>query len=229
MKQKIVFINTTNYNFEEPKPAQDFLPEWYKKTEPYVENKKFPLKKGDSSNGTIKKCIPVFDAITSGYIITLPVDLVITKEDGIFFYEWPPNFSNCSPILFHPKRQAQEYPLAAGLGDIPKIINPWYIKTSKGYSSLFLPPMHRDNIIQILPGVVDTDVYDSAVNFVFVLKDKNFQGLIPAGTPIAQVIPIKRESWMMSIGKKSKLETSKVLNVFYSGYKNMMWTRKDYK
>jgi hypothetical protein len=77
--------------------------------------------------------------------------------------------------------------------------------------------------------LVDTDIYDNAVNFVFVLKDKNFQGLIPAGTPIAQVIPIKRESWMMSIGKKSKLETSKVLNVFYSGYKNMMWTRKDYK
>jgi hypothetical protein len=65
----------------------------------------------------------------------------------------------------------------------------------------------------------------------FYLKE-GFEGFIPQGTPIAQIIPIKNESWnaknvkgMVEEGKKSKLRSTLV----YSGwYKNTWWTKKDY-
>jgi hypothetical protein len=57
-----------------------------------------------------------------------------------------------------------------------------------------------------MEGVVDTDTYNAPVNFPFVLKNVNFEGLIPAGTPIAQVIPFKREEWKMQIGTEKDLE-----------------------
>jgi hypothetical protein len=94
--------------------------------------------------------------------------------------------------------------------------------------------MHRDLPFTILPGVVDTDRYTAPVNFPFLINDPNFEGLIPAGTPIAQVIPFKREPWEMSIGKeKDLIEQNQVLNLlhtkFFDRYKNYFRAEKIYK
>ena len=85
----------------------------------------------------------------------------------------------------------------------------------------------------ILEGLVDTDKYTSPVNFPFTLNNLDFEGLIPAGTPVAQVIPIKREGW--SIGKESEKNLLKRKQVgylrnskFYDKYKKMFWEKKEY-
>ena len=39
--------------------------------------------------------------------------------------------------------------------NIPKFINPWSIKTSKGYSIFITQPMHRDLPFEILQSIVD--------------------------------------------------------------------------
>jgi hypothetical protein len=85
-----------------------------------------------------------------------------------------------------------------------------------------------------LPGVVDTDEYIAPVNFPFVLNDINFEGLIPAGTPMAQVIPFKRDSWKMVFGDEEKtIDQSKVANLiktkFFDAYKNSYRKTKEYK
>ena len=53
--------------------------------------------------------------------------------------------------------------------------------------------MHRESVFTIMDGIVDTDSYNALVNFPFFLNDWSYEGLIPAGTPMAQVIPFKRE------------------------------------
>jgi hypothetical protein len=114
-------------------------------------------------------------------------------------------------------------------------MNPWGIRTPKGYSILILPPLHREKeIFTILPGIVDTDKYYSEINFVFVVNDPNFVGLIPQGTPIAQIIPFKRDSWNMKIGNKDDIKMREKVNellsgVFFNRYKKMFWTKKEYR
>jgi hypothetical protein len=113
-------------------------------------------------------------------------------------------------------------------------MNPWSIKTPKGHSVLFVQPFHRESIFTILPGIVDTDTYNSPVNFPFVLNDINFEGLIPAGTPMAQIIPFKREKWSLEFGNdedilESNKHTKRVRSRFFDSYKNNFWNRKEYK
>lgn len=225
---KIIFTDTSGANLEQPKPASRLIPNWYKNTESYIGGSKKPSGNGDTT-ATIKKCIPVFDAITAGYIIESPADVFVSIKDGQQWFEW----SDFGLISFHPVEQAQDHPVKKSFA-YPKWNNPWAISTPKGYSTLFVQPFHRESVFTILPGIVDTDQYVAPVNFPFVINDPGFEGLIPKGTPIAQVIPFKRDSWTMELGNKKDLEkqnkvTKKLQSKFFDRYKLMFWTKKDYR
>ena len=225
---KIIFTNTSGADIEQPKPASKLVPDWYKNMESYVGKEKKPM--GDAStSATIKRCMPVLDAITAGYIIESPADVWVSKKDERQWFEW----SDFGLISFHPIEQAPEHPARKPF-PYPKWSNPWSITTPKGYSTLFVQPMHRESVFTILPGIVDTDTYSAPVNFPFVINDPNFEGLIPKGTPIAQVIPFKRDSWNMEIGTKEDFDrqnkiSKKLQSKFFDRYKSMFWTRKEYK
>lgn len=225
---KIIFTNTFGSDLEQPKPASKSVPNWYKNMQSYYDNEKKPNGDG-STSATIKKCIPVFDSITAGYIIESPADVWVSIKDGGQWFEW----SDFGLITFHPIQQAPEHPLNNSFA-YPKWMNPWSISTPNGYSTLFVQPFHRESVFTILPGIVDTDQYTPPVNFPFVVNDPSFEGLIPKGTPIAQVIPFKRESWNMSIGNKKDLMaqnkiTRKLQSKFFDRYKTMFWSKKEYK
>lgn len=233
---EIVFTKTNPHVMDEysPKPADKFIPDWYKRLESYINGSKKPVGDGTSA-ATAKRCMPVFDAITGGYIIVSVADVFVSQkemEDGTKqpYFEW----SNHGLIQFHAVEQLPEHPKRNGHVSYPKWINPWAMKTPKGYSVLFIQPMHRESPFTILPGIVDTDTYTAPVNFPFVLNDINFEGLIPAGTPIAQVIPIKRDKWQMSLGVQEDFfeqqrVTSRLKTKFFDGYKSMFRQPKEYK
>ena len=225
---KITFTNTTGVYIEQPKPANKLLPEWYKNTKSYMNDKKKPVTNGNTAV-TIKRCIPVLDALTSGYIILSPADLYVEIKDGVQYFQWP----SLSVIEFHPIAQAPSHPFR-NEHDYPKWMNPWSIKTPKGYSTLFVQPFHRESVFTIFPGIVDTDIYTAPVNFPMTINDPNFEGLIPKGTPIAQVIPFKRQTWQMELGNKKELEEQsdvlrKLNTMFFDKYKKMFWSKKEYK
>ena len=164
-------------------------------------------------------------------MFVLQQDLWVQQVNNAPYYTWNSTFN---PLGFHNTIQAPTHPQGDGF-PVAKIINPWIVKTPKGFSTMFIPPLHRDNMIQILPGLVDTDLYPTNVNFPFTLKDPKFEGLIPAGTPYAQLIPIKRENWSRSINKhpEIKYENVKAIynlrNVFYHFYKTRFWQKKSYR
>lgn len=226
---EITFTNTTPFPMEgyEPVPAKKVIPDWYKNLESYMNGKKVPNGEG-SNEATIKRCMPVFDAVTAGYIITSPVDIFVSKKEGKFWYEWPSE----NAILFHPVEQAPNHPLTNG-ENYPKWINPWAIETPKGYSCLFIPPVHRENPFVVFEGIVDTDTYTNNVNFPFVMTDLEFEGLIPAGTPIVQVIPFKRDEWVMRLGDQKEVEkATKIAGLlrkkFFDSYKTQFRQEKSY-
>jgi hypothetical protein len=225
---KITFTNITDADLEQPKPASRLVPDWYKNTQSYTNNERKPSGDGNTT-GTIKRCVPVFDAITAGYIIESPADVFVSIKNEQQWFEW----SDFALIKFHPIDQAPEHPNKKPF-PYPKWTNPWAIATPKGYSTLFVQPFHRESVFTILPGIVDTDQYTAAVNFPFVINDPAFEGLIPKGTPIAQVIPFKRDSWTMELGNKKDLEaqakvSKKIQSKFFDKYKSMFWTKKEYK
>ena len=215
-------------DLEKPQPATKFIPDWYKNMESYTSGDKKP----DGNAGTTataKRCMPIFDVITSGYIITSPADVWVSLKDGEQYFEW----ATLGLISFHPIEQAPEHPERKPHA-YPKWINYWAIKTPKGYSTLFVQPFHRESIFTILPGLVDTDEYYAPVNFPMVINDPNFEGLIPKGTPIAQVIPIKRDDWNMTFGGQKEFKeqvkiTQKLSTTFFDRYKNMFRQDKSYR
>ncbi len=234
--EKIIFTDAKKSVLEEyyPKPASFFVPEWYKEMNSYLTDKKIPSGDGNTS-GTIKKCMPVFDAITAGYIIVLPADVYVTQridEEGKShpWFEWP----SLDLVLFHIVEQAPNHPNRNDHFSYPKWINPWGIKTPKGYSTFFTQPVHRKSPFTIFEGIVDTDTYTAPINFPFVLNDYSFEGLIPAGTPIAQVIPFERQNWQMQIGNEKDLQELKKANArlrtkILDSYKIQFRQRKEYK
>jgi hypothetical protein len=232
-----------------PKPADKMIPDWYKNLESYISGEKKPIGDG-TTTATAKRCMPIFDAIVGGYILTTYVDVWVKQvpqvpEGTVLdentdmskfptqpFYEWP----TFGPIQFHPVEQAPDHPArGAHTFSYPKWINPWAIATPPGYSTLFVQPLHRESVFTILPGVVDTDQYKAAVNFPFVLNEADkFEGLIPAGTPMAQVIPFKRDAWQMELGTMEDLNeqakiVSKLRTKFFDSYKTQYRQLKEYK
>ena len=201
-----------------PRPIGRDLPEWFKKMPAYggydgaaAEEKR--ISQQDASyNSTIKGCVPVFDSITLGYTIYTDIDIYVKinpkkdhndqNEQTDLQFTWRPDAlpSGLKLVEGHQFGQAEFHPLAKNFPgrDVFKYVNPWHIITPPGYSTLFMSPMNNPNgFFEALPGVVDTDSYTNVVNFPFVMQAKEIETIIPAGTPIVQVFPFKRESWIM--------------------------------
>ena len=115
MSKEIKFTNVFGLDFFPPKPAVKEVPDWYRNTPEYIGNQGKKITEPGSTAHTIKKCIPVFDAITSGYILYTQVDIQVTKQDGLPYYTW----SDQSAISFHPIEQA---PLHPRRNEVPETI-----------------------------------------------------------------------------------------------------------
>ena len=214
-----------------PVPAKEILPQWYRDLHPYEGEKRVIIVDGGFTTSTAKKCMPMFDSISSGYIIKTHNDLSISRSNtGEPIFQWPGK----ELVTFHSNFQAHTNPNVPPEEDVPKFINPWAIKTPLGYSCWFKNLSNNpDTPFEIFEGVVDTDSYNSAVHFPFLLKDSLFSGIIPAGTPIAQVVPFKRDSFSMEIGGKKHLaiaekHLSRIRSRFFNVYKDSFWAKKDY-
>jgi hypothetical protein len=112
-------------------------------------------------------------------------------------------------------------------------MNPWHIETPPGYSCLIVQPLnHFEDRWQILPGVVDTDQFSLQINFPMLWTAKNFKGVIEQGTPIAQVIPFKREDWGMEIvdtePKDHQNNLKKLSSKISDAYKTFWWQKKSW-
>ena len=219
MKKKIKFYSVdTSTDILKPAPALRFIPRWYRSI-PGVRD-------GVMS---VKKCVPVLDAFSAGYIVPLPADVVWDKASGRMLTQ-----SRISLESDHHKSQIEGFDVGDGYDPTPhKWLNPWFIKVPRGYSVLFTHPLNREDLpFKAFTGVVDCDKHPMPVNFPFVFKE-GFEGTVPAGTPMIQLIPFKRETWFSKIvdtGKSYSYEKGyEVLLPPFKWYKRNFWTRKKYQ
>jgi hypothetical protein len=134
--------------------------------------------------------------ITAGYVITTPADIVVSKKEEKTFPSFTWGIDDFTCVESHSVSQYDQYKVPNEYFSVGfKFNNPWTIVTPKGYSSIILTPTFRDDLpFFSLPAIVDTDKHPTAINFPFFIR-KDFEGTIPMGTPIVQIIPFKRDSW----------------------------------
>ena len=230
-----------------PTPIKLNIPEWYKKLEHTFENR------------TIKGCMPFLDTLTAGYLLKMPQDFHVRhnvnskNEKGesikdsfqtfglhdMYQFLIAKNINLNSGTDFHSIEQLEGSSFVEKNKNLPfyKIMNPWKIKTPKGYSCLFLPPLNNaDDRFSIIPGIVDTDTFPNEINFPIVINGDKYPILettIKKGTPYVQIIPFKRNSWKMTLKPREQKEVQnsrlfyrlKLLNI----YKDKYWKKKSWK
>jgi hypothetical protein len=75
----------------------------------------------------------------------------------------------------------------------PKLVNPYFLITAPGWSSMYLPIGYEPNEnYDVLPAIVHTDFYHTANIVLNIKTDKAFK--IEVGTPMVHVIPFKRSA-----------------------------------
>jgi len=174
-----------------PKPAINHLPEWFKRIPSYSNKNRDPHGKFAMN---AKKCLPMIDAMSIGFTITTPIDQHIRVNHDCSLIDVGPTSTEFDKMLeFHSLEQVGGENTPFGKLNPLKFINPWVVKTSPGWSSLFIPPINSmEDRFVCLGGLVDTDLYPKQVNFPGKWLKPNFDDYLPAGTPLVTVIPIKR-------------------------------------
>lgn len=233
-KQKIVFSPVTEYEEvvgKAPVPSVSLIPDWYKNLNQYMyPSKKLRVREG-RANGTVKRCSPFLDAITSGYLITTNEDVIVDFENGVPHINWR---TDNDAVSIHNFEQTDGIQIP---DEYDKQIFKWnnwqHIELPKGYSLLVTHPLNNFTLpFWTMSGIVDCDTYGQAIQFPFLLK-KNFEGIIKKGTPVAQLIPFKREDWYSETKPYDKKDRMKKHHKYFSvldrPYKTLHWIKKIYQ
>jgi len=231
MIKKIKFYPKTKETeklVEVPEPSKNFVPDWYKKIPPF-ENNKIKINEKGIANKTVKMCVPFSDSFNMGYIQKTWCDIYIENIDGNIKYF----YSSYPQIIEH--REKTHFPIPQEYYPIEFAwkIN-WIPQLPDGYSIIYTHPFNRIDLpFHSLTGVVDSDKfkYELDGSHPFFIKN-TFSGIIPAGTPFLQMIPIKRESWQMETlmhNEDDAIQGAYPLKNFWGWYKKNCWNKKVFR
>lgn len=217
-------------NLIPPLPASSLLPEWYKKQSSY----------DDFGNPTIKRCLPIFDAMSFGYFLVAQSDVTVDSTNSAGLLVTADNDFNGALFSQHDFHQYDKYPIPSGYHNNVLRIDPmWCVQTPKDYSALFINPVNNGpGNISAITGLIDTDNFISNGHLSFFVKE-NIIFEIKKGTPIIQVLPIKRENWESKemsteesfIALRSQDNTGIMVGGEHQlgGYKKMFHMQKSFK
>jgi hypothetical protein len=235
---------TASEFIDPPQPASKTnIPESFRKVPKYLNGQtEFLNFGGNSNNLTVKSCLPIVDSLTSGYTICTPYDIQIQRMgDGYVQPTFAASEPGLSPFLTRRtdmKTDVHHFKNLYGYDAVEfNWVPQWCIKTPKGYSCLFVPPLNNsDDRFSVIPGIVDTDSYINEINFPIVINGDKYPVLettIKKGTHYVQIIPFKRDSWKMTLRPRLQKEIQnsrlfyglKILNI----YKDKYWNKKSWK
>jgi hypothetical protein len=216
MSKNINFRARSKTEFDvqvKPYPAVKQLPKWFTDAKPYEQVANAPDDgklhfRGRIANATYKKCVPLLDGLSAGYIIPLWTDVMVEQNNGFPEIYWRTQHD----VFFIHGKSSREIPAPAGYDQVVyKYNNCWIPQTPKGYSSLVISPLGYNNLpFYSVPAIVDTD--SSTLELVFPMWVKTgLEGVVEKGTPIAQIIPFKRDDWDSTFDYYEDGEYSRVI------------------
>jgi hypothetical protein len=173
--------------------------------------------------------MPFLDSLSSGYIQLAWDDIYVEKKKDIVDV-----YTN-GDISLVSLREKSDIFISDNFHKLEFIwVRHWAIKLPEGYSALITHPLNRYDLPFVtMSGIVDSDDYSHARvgSYPFYLN-KDFEGIIPKGTPLFQIIPFKRENWS-SIKQEYNdnlwIEKEKIRESVNVGmYKKMFWKKKKF-
>lgn len=198
-----------------PVPAPEKFPDWYKKLPQFINNSGKEIKARGVKD--LKTCVPYRDALITGYMLISQADIEVSSTpDGDVNIFW----NKVLPLEVVHKRgnttseQCQGYGMPVPAGHSP-ILFAWSatfgVQTNKAHSVLITHPLNRHDLpFTTTSGIIDSGYFTTAGNVPFFIKE-GFNGVIPKGTPIAQVIPFRREDWKQDNVPSDELAYSKFM------------------
>lgn len=227
-----------------PSPSSKHIPEWYRDGEKSLnQNGWANIANGEKALASMKSCNPFLDAISSGYMLTTWADLEIIENHNnklrFKYLEKDKNGEYVDSAVDYEMVEAREgdagYTIPRPAGYAYKHLvwrGKWGIETPKGWSVLVSHPMNQFQLpFMTTSGIIDSDRFMGNGNIPFFIK-KDWTGIIPKGTPIAQLLPIKRSSWMSvneelsdyadHLGKTARVEEP-------GFYRSKLWVPKKYR
>jgi hypothetical protein len=237
MSNIINFMAEDKYCYDvavRPYPASMAIPQWWKDATPYIKTPNNPDGKkvivtNLESNASFKKCQVMLDTLTSGYIIPLMADVVVSTTSGFPEINWK---IKRDVFDLHNK---QEVEAPSGYYDqMFKYLNPWIPQLPKGYSALIVPCFGYPNSpFRPLSGIIDYDKTMHPLQAPVFVK-KGFEGVVEKGTPMAQIIPFKRSDWSSKFsyledGKLATLMDRNFASTIVNNYIKNFWQKKTYK
>lgn len=222
-----------------PEPAIKHFPKWFKDMPRFFSDNHV----GDVPTrefGTIRDCPAVNDAMSFGYTLFLPCDIFIDAtgdevryDTGLFGSGSRIEDAGFHPITVHDPLATAHY--RAMFDFHPQTLKwqtYWGVKTDEGYSTMFIHPIHRNDLpFYSVTAIVDTDKFATRNPYAFFIKS-GFKGVLQRGTPMLQVIPFKREEWNMEItepdGSDYHRSQQQIASVFTQPYKRLFWQRKKF-
>ena len=172
--------------------SKSVVPDWYKKIPNLTVNQQVQ----DEDANRIKKCMPFIDALSIGYMVTLPYDLYVQNVNNAPYLVWNKILGETGAPSWRNK-VAHEKLVPEGYFPMEYTWNPCVsIKIPKGYSMIATHPFNRHDLpFTTLTGVIEGDFAMYSGGAIPFYIRKGFEGLIPQGTPIVQLIPFLQESW----------------------------------
>lgn len=225
----IKFVSNPNYEGQgQPVPMKRTLPEWYKN----AESTYIPEGGGEPMAG-LKKCMPYVDMMVTGYALVFPTDVTVKKtEDGQLDISWD-RIAFGEFIAERDVNMGATMPRPYGFAPNHLVFSGrWGWKTPRGWSTIVTHPFNRVDLpFHTISAFMDSDEFHGAGNIPFFIRE-DWEGVIPAGTPFAQVVPVKREAWKMvdndqGLVDKLEMHVEHVRNDD-TPYKKTMWHRKEY-
>lgn len=206
--------------------AKDCLPPWLGSAkQEYLQ---------DKTNPSVYKCPGVVDILTTGFIVRAWHDIDIDEQSQsgrLIGYAPSPDLEQL--LGFAPVQVQGGHEIAKHLPkrpwshpDILKVNTPWHVVAPKGVKLMMLPIAYSDQFIfESTMGILDPSIS----NEINIQGYINQVGVIKAGTPLVQIIPITSEKYDLVVRNitehdKSWIKKKKYLNVF-----SFMFNRKKTK
>lgn len=256
MNKKIIFHSKSFKNKKEyaPSAAKNNIPKWFSSKDKYKREQDGSIKKTlyvgkdgiekYANELTWKSCPAILDSFIYGYYLYTPCDIEFKKENEEYSVTQDESFmSGVSKKTFSfcgVRGSDQSFPSPIGYENIHFTwTTNWFPQTPEGYSVLLTHPINRFDLpFLTLSGIIDCSGYINGGLLPFFIK-KDFEGILPAGTPYAQVIPLKNEHWQnenIFYNEEEMDGHRKQMNFQYSidhpdhttNYKQIYWESKNF-
>jgi hypothetical protein len=233
---QVIKIAAMEYVIPLPVSMKLTVPEWYKKSTRFINGEKKPriVKLSETrleGNRSMKACVPFFDSLSIGYAALLWQDLEVIRTPTGAEFRW---LLDPKPVDARDSTGLELIPVPEGHSKTQYVWhNPFSIKTPPGYSILITHPLNRYDLpFTTLSGVHDSDSLMPQGHLPFYLNE-SFEGVIPKGTPMFQIIPFKRDNWVSVDGgdeqrKESARRGWEGMTKLIGHYKENYWHKKNF-